>query len=62
MKKGDYVMTPRFCTVEIKKVFRSRNAARMQAFVEPTHYVSAEYDILGKHIGLNRMIFAAVIK
>jgi hypothetical protein len=62
IKKGDYVYTPRFCSVEIKKVFRSRNTAGKQGFVEPTHYTSSEYDILGKHTGTNMMIFAAVKK
>ena len=62
MKKGDYIVTPRFCTVKIEKVCKSRNTAYKQGFIEPTHYENFEYDILGKHIGINRMIFAAVKK
>lgn len=62
MKKGDYVYTPRFCSCKIEKVFRSVQNAQKQGFIEPTHYASAEYDILGKHTGVNRMIFAAIRK
>lgn len=62
IKKGDYIMTPRFCSVEIKKVFKSRDAARKQGYTEPTHYESYDYDILGKHTGPNMMIFAAIRK
>ena len=62
MKKGDYVDVPRFCKVKIEKVFRSRPNAAKQKFHEPTHYNNPEYEILGKHIGPNRMEFAAVMK
>lgn len=62
MKKGDYIYTPRFCTVEIKDVL-SREEAREQKFTEPTHYdKDPEFDIYGKHTGVNHMIFAAVRK
>ena len=61
IKKGDFVDTPRFCKVEIEKVFTSRENAARQGFHEPTHY-QGEVDILGKHTGRDRMIFAAVKK
>lgn len=61
MKAGDYVETPRFCKVKIKEVFETRTTAMEFGFEEPTHY-EGEYEILGKHIGMNRMIFAAVKK
>lgn len=63
MKKGDWVNTPRFCAVQIQKVFKSRETAYKQGFSEPTHYDGAEswkYDVLGKNTSLNHMIFAAV--
>lgn len=63
MKKGDYVKTPRFCTVKLEEVFENEDAARKDGYVEPTHYQyqhSDGYDILGKHTGTNRMVFAAV--
>ena len=62
MKKGEFIYTPRFCSVKIEKVCRNRNTAYKQGFTEPTHYADAKYDILGKHTGINRMIFAAVTK
>ena len=62
MKKGDYINTPRFCTVKIEEVFANNADALAQGFHEPTHYRNDEYEILGKHTGLNRMIFAAAKK
>jgi hypothetical protein len=61
MKKGDYVKTPRFCTVKIEEVFENARSARAEGYTEPTHY-EGEYEILGKHTGINRMIFAAIKK
>lgn len=60
MKKGDYVKTPRFCTVKIEHVFRKPETARANGYVEPTHYSNPDYDIQGKHVGVNRMVFAAI--
>ena len=60
IKKGDFVDTPRFCKVEIEKVFTSRETAARQGFREPTHYQGSGYEILGKHTDSNHMIFAAV--
>ncbi len=62
MKKGDYIRTPRFCTVQIAKTCRSLASARKQGFVEPTHYKDTMYEVYGKNIGTNRMIFAGVKK
>lgn len=63
MKKGDTVYTPRFCTVEITVVYEDAHKAFLDGYKEPTHYdKDPEYDILGKNIGINRMVFAAVRK
>lgn len=62
MKKGDYIKTPRFLTVRIEEVFENAATAREQGYTEPTHYDDDNYEISGKHIGTNRMIFAAIIK
>jgi hypothetical protein len=60
MKKGDYVKTPRFLTVKIAEIFNTEEEARKEGYREPTHYDGAEYEIVGKHIGTNRMTFAAI--
>lgn len=60
MKKGDWVETPRFLKVKIEKVFRSNERACKEGYTEPTHYRDNDYYIRGKHIGPNRMIFAAI--
>lgn len=62
MKKGQYIYTPRFCTVRIEKVFQSRENAVKAGYTEPTHYTDALYGICGKHTGANQMIFAAYKK
>ena len=63
MKKGDYIYTPRFCSCEIKDVYEDRRKAMDDGFVEPTYYdKDPEYDVLGKHTGINCMVFAAVRK
>lgn len=63
MKKGDSIRTPRFLTVTIKEVYENREDAARDGFTEPTHYTEdSQYDILGKSIGMNRMVFAAVRK
>ena len=60
MKKGDFVKTPRFMTVKIEDVFENMKTAREQGYKEPTHFDDEDYEILGKHIGLNRMNFVAI--
>lgn len=62
MRKGDIVYSPRFCHLEIQKVFRNDANARKAGFSEPTDYEDCDYGILGKNIGMNRMIFAAYRK
>lgn len=62
IKKGDRVQTPRFLTVTISKVFTSSRRATAEGFTEPTHFQDVDYDILGKHTGLNLMKFAAIKK
>lgn len=61
MKKGDYIYTPRFCNVRIEEVFSDETVARENGYTEPTHY-RGDYDVLGKSIGVNGMVFAAVKK
>lgn len=62
MKKGDYVSTPRFCTVKIEKVFKCEENARKAGFTEPTHYKNWAFGILGKSTGINAMVFAGYKK
>lgn len=61
MKKGDYVYTPRFCTVKIEEVFESEMEARESGYTEPTYY-QGEYEILGESLDMYHMKFAAVKK
>lgn len=61
MKIGDYVYTPRFCTVRISAIFVSEAAARAAGFCEPTYY-KGNYIILGKVLDMYSMEFAAVPK
>ena len=62
INKGDYVKTPRFFTIKIHEVFENRSDAFYEGFKESAHYDDGIYEILGKSIGHNRMIFAAVKK
>ena len=62
MKKGDKVRTPRFLWVTIQEVYESREEVREAGYIEPTHYQNDAFGILGKSIGINRMIFAAFKK
>lgn len=62
MKIGDYVRTPRFCTVRISEIYTSKKAAIEAGFTEPTYYRDASgVEVLGKSVDLNRMVFAAVL-
>lgn len=61
MKKGDYIFTPRFCTVQISKVFRSRENAIKAGFKEPTYY-DGDFVVLGKSMNRYEMEFAAYRK
>ena len=61
IKVGDYVYTPRFCTVQISQVFESEKEARSRGYREPTYY-EGNHVILGKVLDLNHMEFAAIPK
>ena len=61
MKAGDYVYTPRFCTVKIKEIFTTVEEAHKNGYCEPTYY-KGEYTILGKSLDVYSMEFAAVPK
>ena len=60
MKVNERIYTPRFCTVTVEKIFESRKEARQEGYTEPTYYNENGFTILGKSIGLNRMVFAGV--
>ena len=63
MKKGDYVKTPRFCTVKIEAVFDNRQEAAAAGYTEPTHYTHKNndgYDVVGRQLDMYHMEFAAV--
>lgn len=63
MNIGEWINTPRFCNVRIDEIFESREKAFSEKFTEPTHYhKDPEYDVFGKSIQKDRMIFAAVKK
>ena len=61
MKKGDMIHTPRFLNVCIEEVL-TRAEAKEKGYREPTHFENHAYDVFGKSIGQNRMIFAGVKK
>ena len=61
MKVGDYVYTPRFCTVRIAVIFENEAEARRSGYCEPTYY-KGEYTILGKSLDVYCMEFAAIPK
>ena len=62
MSIGDYVRTPRFCTVRIDAIFSKEQEARSCGYTEPTYYRGTDYTILGKSLDAYHMIFAAVPK
>lgn len=47
MKIGDYVSTPRFCTVKINAIFADENEARKCGYTEPTYYSGNDYSMAG---------------
>ena len=61
MKIGDFVYTPRFCTVRISAAFATEAEARAAGFCEPTYY-KGNHIILGKSLDVYHMEFAAVAK
>lgn len=60
IKVGDKVQTPRFLTVRIAATFENIELAESCGFAETTDFRDEDYHIRGKHIGENRMLFAAV--
>ncbi len=65
MKKGDLVQTKRFLGVRITKIFRAMDNAIKDGFTEPSYYCgpdSDRFEVLGKSLGNNCMIFAAYRK
>jgi hypothetical protein len=62
MERGEFVWTPRFCSVGINAVYSSEQELRDAGFTEPTGYKSDDYVVLGKSTGLNMMSFAAARK
>lgn len=62
MKIGDKIYTPRFCTVRIKEIFESREAAQENGYGEPTYYNDTEWRIVGKSLDMYHMAFAAYRK
>lgn len=59
MKIGDFVYTPRFCTVQISAVFATEAETHAAGFCEPTYY-KGDHIILGKSLDVYHMEFAAV--
>lgn len=57
---GDKVQTPRFLTTKISAMFVSVELAEFCGFTEGTDFRDYDWVIRGKHIGENRMLFAAV--
>ncbi len=62
MNIGDRVYTPRFCSVRIKEIFKSRSEAEQAGYRESTYYESGEYGILGRSLDMYHMEFAAYRK
>lgn len=65
MKKGDWAQTKRFCGVRITKVFRTRENAIKAGYEEPAYYCGPDcdrFEILGKSLDCEHMIFAAYRK
>ena len=59
---GDYVNTPRFLRVRIRQIFPSVDDLRDAGYTEPTHFKDGTYEVSGKCIGNNEMLFAAAYK
>ena len=57
--KGGWCRTPRFGMVKLEDVLDSKEALEL-GYTEPTHYEDPVFDIRGKSVGPNKMVFAAV--
>lgn len=62
MNIGDYVSTPRFCTVKIDAMFTDESEASKCGYTELTYYRGNDYIILGKSLDMYHMSFAAIPK
>ena len=62
IKVNDKIKTPRFLTVRISEIFETVEEARQNGYYEPTYYLDDSITVLGKSIGVNRMVFAAAYK
>ncbi len=62
MELGKKIATPRFCTITISAMFANGKDAREAGYTEGTGFVHPDWEILGKHDGMNRMVFAAIVK
>lgn len=62
MELDKWIDTPRFLKVKISAIFARSDDSAECGYTEPTHYDSPDWDIRGKHIGTNRMVFAAIRK
>ena len=62
MNIGDYVRTPRFCTVRINAIFSKEQEARSCGYTEPTYYEGSDCVILGKWLFEYNIFFAAFQK
>lgn len=64
IKVGDTILTPRFLNVTIEEVFETERELREAGYTETTHFEDPDrpYRVNGKHIGPNRMQFAAAKK
>lgn len=61
MKAGGYIRTPRFSTVKLKEVYKTRLEAYMAGYRETTHYSdSCGREVWGRSIDLYHMEFVGV--
>lgn len=61
IEKGDWIITPNYGLQPIGFVIDFAEAQR-EGFLVPTGYDNDDYEVFGKHIVHNRMVFAAVRK
>lgn len=63
---GIKVKTPRFLWVSITAIYAgerdNREAANKDGYTEPAHFRDDVYDILGRSLGDNHMVFALITK
>lgn len=59
IKPGDKVVTPRFCTVQIKEVFDTQEEAEKAGYTELADFDDPEFGVSGKSLNMRHMVFAA---